>query len=116
MSGWPSPLPSLVCIVSTNSPYAEITASLRDAGLTIPVQYGGRGGTALDYVIVVEELFRSSQSWILAEPPFCTAGPGPSMILLHGGDGATLDFPIQRLHRDAIAAMVAGGPPPVTGS
>jgi butyryl-CoA dehydrogenase len=34
-------------------------------------------------------------------------------LLLHGGDGATLDFPIQRLHRDAIAAMVAGGSPPV---
>jgi butyryl-CoA dehydrogenase len=34
-------------------------------------------------------------------------------LLLHGGDGATVDFPIQRLHRDAIAAMVAGGSPPV---
>jgi butyryl-CoA dehydrogenase len=67
------------------SPYEDITASLRDAGLlglTIPVEYGGQGGTALDYVIVVEELFRSSQSWILGEPPFCTTGPGPSMILL----------------------------------
>jgi butyryl-CoA dehydrogenase len=67
------------------APYEEVTASVRDAGLlglTIPVEYGGRGGTALDYVIVVEELFRSSQSWILGEPPFCTTGPGPSMILL----------------------------------
>jgi butyryl-CoA dehydrogenase len=67
------------------SPYAEVTASLREAallGLTIPVEYGGQGGTALDYVIVVEELFRSSQSWILGEPPFCTTGPGPSMIVL----------------------------------
>ena len=67
------------------SPYADITASLREAGLlglTIPVEYGGQGGTALDYVIAVEELFRSSQSWILGEPPFCTTGPGPSMILL----------------------------------
>src|SRR5580693_10685737 len=66
-------------------PYADITVSLRDAdllGLTIPVEYGGQSGTALDYVIVVEELFRSSQSWILGEPPFCTTGPGPSMILL----------------------------------
>src|ERR1700722_121999 len=67
------------------SPYADITASLREAGLlglTIPLEYGGQGGTALDYVIGVEELFRSSQSWILGEPPFCTTGPGPSMILL----------------------------------
>src|ERR1700722_1089436 len=67
------------------SPYADITASLREAGLlglTIPLEYGGQGAPALDYVIGVEELFRSSQSWILGEPPFCTTGPGPSMILL----------------------------------
>jgi butyryl-CoA dehydrogenase len=67
------------------SPYDEIASSLRDAdllGLTIPVKYGGQGGTALDYVIVVEELFRTSQSWILGEPPFCSTGPGPSMIAL----------------------------------
>ncbi|PBC52117.1 isovaleryl-CoA dehydrogenase [Rhodococcus sp. ACS1] len=67
------------------SPYREVTESMREAGLlglTIPTEYGGKGGTALDYVIVVEELFRSSQSWILGEPPFCTTGPGPSMVLL----------------------------------
>jgi len=67
------------------SPYAAIADSLREAdllGLTIPKKYGGQGGTALDYVIVVEELFRTSQSWILGEPPFCTTGPGPSMIVL----------------------------------
>jgi butyryl-CoA dehydrogenase len=71
------------------SPYHEVTAALRDAdllGLTMPPEYGGKGGTALDYVIVVEELFRSSQSWILGEPPFCTTGPGPSMILLAEND------------------------------
>jgi butyryl-CoA dehydrogenase len=34
-------------------------------------------------------------------------------LVLHGGDGTTLDYPIQRLHRDGIAAMVAGGSPPV---
>lgn len=32
-------------------------------------------------------------------------------IELHGGDGATLDYPIQRIHREALAAMVAGGAP-----
>jgi butyryl-CoA dehydrogenase len=34
-------------------------------------------------------------------------------ILLHGGDGATKDFLIERVHRDAVTAMVAGGSPPV---
>lgn len=32
---------------------------------------------------------------------------------LHGGYGATLDFPIQRIHRDVVSTIVAGGAPPV---
>ncbi|WP_176593989.1 acyl-CoA dehydrogenase family protein [Sphingobium sp. EM0848] len=67
------------------SPYKDIVVTLRDAGLlglTIPKQYGGKGGTALDYAIVVEQLVRNSRSWILGEGPFSTTGPGPSMILL----------------------------------
>ena len=67
------------------APYHEVVASLRDAGLlglTIPKEYGGKGGDALDYAIVVEELIRTSRSWILGEGPFATTGPGPSMILL----------------------------------
>jgi butyryl-CoA dehydrogenase len=45
----------------------------------------------------------------------CTMLPQVTLkaMVLSGGDGATLDFPVQRLHRDAVAAMVAGGSPPV---
>ncbi len=32
---------------------------------------------------------------------------------LHGGYGATKDFPIERIHRDVVATIVAGGSPPV---
>ena len=67
------------------APYREVVASLRDAGLlglTIPKEYGGKGGDAVDYAIVVEELIRTSRCWILGEGPFATTGPGPSMILL----------------------------------
>ncbi len=67
------------------APYDDVVASLRDAGLlglTIPKEYGGKGGDALDYAIVVEELIRTSRCWILGEGPFATTGPGPSMILL----------------------------------
>jgi len=68
-----------------DAPYKEVLASLRDAGLlglTMPTQYGGKGGTAMDYALVVEQLVRNSRSWILGEGPFSTTGPGPSMILL----------------------------------
>jgi butyryl-CoA dehydrogenase len=77
------------------APYGEIIVSLRDAGLlglTIPVEYGGKGGTALDYVLVVEELFLTSQSWILGEGPFCSTGPGPSMILLAENEATRKKF------------------------
>ena len=68
-----------------DAPYNDVLASLRDAGLlglTIPKEYGGKGGDALDYALVVEQLIRVSRSWILGEGPFSTTGPGPSMILL----------------------------------
>ena len=42
---------------------------------------------------------------------------GPQITLkaleLHGGYGVTTDFPIQRIHRDAITNVVAGGAPAV---
>ncbi len=66
-------------------PYEDVKKSIIDAGLlgiTMPKKYGGQGLTALDYVLVIENLFRSSLSWIVGEPTFCTSGPGPSLILL----------------------------------
>jgi butyryl-CoA dehydrogenase len=42
---------------------------------------------------------------------------GPQITLksleLHGGYGVTMDYPIQRIHRDAISSIVAGGSPAV---
>jgi butyryl-CoA dehydrogenase len=66
------------------APYREVATAIADAGLlglTMPEHYGGGGLTALDYVIVVEELFKGSQSWIVAEPVFGSTGPGPSIVL-----------------------------------
>jgi butyryl-CoA dehydrogenase len=64
--------------------YPEVVRHIDDYGLlgmTIPVEWGGQGLTALDYLITVEALFRGSQCWIAGEPVFATAGPGPSMVL-----------------------------------
>lgn len=33
---------------------------------------------------------------------------------IHGGDGTRKDFPIQRLHRDSLVAIVAGGTPQIS--
>jgi butyryl-CoA dehydrogenase len=90
------------------APYAEIIESLRDAGLlglTMPEEYGGKGGTALDYVLVVEELLYTGQSWILGEGPFCSTGPGPSMILL--ADESTRTKFLPRIVRGEVGCAIA---------
>jgi butyryl-CoA dehydrogenase len=42
-----------------------------------------------------------------------TIGPQATLksLELHGGYGVTMDYPIQRIHRDAISNVVAGGAP-----
>ena len=57
-------------------------------GLTAPREYGGQGGTCVEYLLAVSEAIRASGSWILGEPIFCTTGPGPSMLML--SDNAVL--------------------------
>ena len=70
---------------SDAAPYHEIFDRLGELGffgVAMPAEFGGQGGGALEYLIVVEALFRHSQSWLPAEPVFCTSGPGPAMLLL----------------------------------
>lgn len=66
------------------APYADVAASMAAAGLcglTMPAKYGGAELTVLDYVIAVEALIKTSQSWIVAEPTFGSTGPGPTIVL-----------------------------------
>ncbi|OBJ70767.1 acyl-CoA dehydrogenase family protein [Mycobacterium sp. 1274756.6] len=75
--------------------YDEVVACIRDhdlMALTMPPELGGKGLSALDYLIVVEALFRSSQFWIAGEPVFATTGPGPSMLLLADDDATRKKF------------------------
>lgn len=66
------------------SPYVDIARAMANAslcGLTMPEEYGGQNLTAMDYVVVVAEIIRRSQSWIPAEPVFGSTGPGPAIVL-----------------------------------
>jgi alkylation response protein AidB-like acyl-CoA dehydrogenase len=70
---------------SDDAPYRKIFDRVGEAGLlgvAMPKKYGGLGGGAIEYLLVVEALFRQAQSWLPPEPVFCTSGPGPAMLLL----------------------------------
>lgn len=67
------------------APYAEIAQRMGELGffgLCMPEEYGGQGGTAIEYLIANSAIFRGAQFWVVGEPLFATSGPGPSMILL----------------------------------
>ncbi|WP_123023284.1 acyl-CoA dehydrogenase family protein [Mycolicibacterium stellerae] len=66
------------------APYGQVAATMAAAGLcglTMPAKYGGAELTVVDYVVVVEALIATSQSWIVAEPTFGSTGPGPTIVL-----------------------------------
>ena len=89
---------------SDEAPYREIFDRVGAEGLfgvAMPTEYGGQGGGAVEYLIVVEALFRYAQSWLPPEPVFCTSGPGPSMFLL-GGDAVQ-----EKYLRDIVAGRRA---------
>jgi butyryl-CoA dehydrogenase len=90
------------------APYAEIFSRARQSdllGVAMPEEYGGSGGGAVEYLIVVEALFRYSQSWLPPEPVFCTSGPGPSMLLL--GDAAVKEKYLGDIVRGHRACNIA---------
>lgn len=77
------------------APVAELLATAGDEGLlglTIPTEQGGQGGTAIDYVLCVEEITRVSHSVIPAEVLFRTSGPGPAIILTATNQRCTEKF------------------------
>lgn len=66
------------------APYGAVAEAMAAAGLcglTMPAKYGGAELTVVDYVVVVEALINTSQSWIVAEPTFGSTGPGPTIVL-----------------------------------
>jgi butyryl-CoA dehydrogenase len=63
----------------------------------------------------VEGRYPRAMESSMAKLSGCTMLPQITLaaMSLCGGEGTTLDHPTQRLHRDAMAALVAGGAPPV---
>jgi alkylation response protein AidB-like acyl-CoA dehydrogenase len=67
------------------APIAEMvahTVELGIAGLTIPVEYGGRGYGAIEFALAVEEACRAMKSWMAGDILFATTCTGPSVIMM----------------------------------
>jgi hypothetical protein len=83
---------------SDGHPYCEIVEHVGadgSLGAAIPAGYGGKGGSAVEYLIVVEALFRYAQSWL-------------SLVtgLLHPRC-RTIDYPArQRYHPGTVPADI----------
>jgi alkylation response protein AidB-like acyl-CoA dehydrogenase len=58
------------------------------AGITIPTRYGGRGLTALEFSLAVEEACRAMKSWMAGDVLFATTCTGPSVLMISGNEEA----------------------------
>ena len=70
---------------SDNAPYNDIFERIRAAdllGIAMPTEYGGQGGGAIEYLVVVEALFRNAQSWLPPSRSSAPAAPAPRCFSL----------------------------------
>lgn len=64
------------------------TVELGLSGLTIPVEFGGRGHNAIEFALAVEQACRSMKSWMAGDILFATTCTGPSVIMMSDNTGA----------------------------
>lgn len=70
---------------SDSAPIAEMvadTVQLGLSGITIPTEFGGRGGTAIDFALATEAACRAMKSWMAGDILFSTTCTGPSVIMM----------------------------------
>lgn len=66
------------------APILEMLATAKKydlVGVTVPKEYGGLGLDMIDYTLAVEQICRTTKSWLPAEALFRTSGPGPAIIM-----------------------------------
>jgi alkylation response protein AidB-like acyl-CoA dehydrogenase len=68
------------------------TTRLEIAGITIPREFGGLGGSAIEFALAVEESCRAMKSWMAGDVLFATTCTGPSVIMVSDNDYAKREF------------------------
>ena len=74
-------------------------------GLTLPSEYGGKGLSALEWTLAVEEIAKTARSWIPADPLFMTAGPGPAVVLASNNEALKKEILPRLASGEAVAAV-----------
>lgn len=69
------------------------------SGITIPTEFGGRGGTAIDFALATEAACRAMKSWMAGDILFSTTCTGPSVIMMSDNTDA---------HRELLPQIAVG--------
>jgi alkylation response protein AidB-like acyl-CoA dehydrogenase len=83
------------------APTADMVRSSGEAGLTgltIPREFGGRGGSAVEFALAVEHACRAMKSWMAGDILFSTTCTGPSVLMISDNEA------VQRKYLPEIAA------------
>jgi alkylation response protein AidB-like acyl-CoA dehydrogenase len=86
------------------------TVELGLSGLTIPLQFGGRGFSAIEFALAVEQACRSMKSWMAGDILFATTCTGPSVIMMSDNQVAQQKYLPRIASGDCTAAIALSEP------
>jgi alkylation response protein AidB-like acyl-CoA dehydrogenase len=86
------------------------TVTLGLSGLTIPEEFGGRGHSAIEFALAVEQACRSMKSWMAGDILFATTCTGPSVIMMSDNTTAHANYLPQIAAGERTAAIALSEP------
>ena len=86
------------------------TVTLGLSGLTIPEEFGGRGHSAIEFALAVEQACRSMKSWMAGDILFATTCTGPSVIMMSDNTKAHANYLPKIAFGERTAAIALSEP------
>ncbi|EHB49854.1 Butyryl-CoA dehydrogenase [Mycolicibacterium rhodesiae JS60] len=86
------------------------TVTLGLSGLTIPEEFGGRGHSAIEFALAVEQACRSMKSWMAGDILFATTCTGPSVIMMSDNTQAHANYLPKIASGERTAAIALSEP------
>jgi butyryl-CoA dehydrogenase len=86
------------------------TVKLGLSGLTIPEEFGGRGHSAIEFALAVEQACRSMKSWMAGDILFATTCTGPSVIMMSDNTKAHANYLPKIASGERTAAIALSEP------